>query len=140
VNEVSVRNVNDPVPTGQGDIGTILLPPFRGGHQGPPIIVGWTMMVSTTLAWGMEPTTSSLGAMSPYHQAKTRGAWDIYTNMCNEVALTNRLPLTRANNLGSKSNHTNLLVSSLTSTTSPIIIDVFLFTMVVCIQISVECQ
>jgi hypothetical protein len=27
------------------------------------------MMVSTTPAWGMEPTTSSLGAMSPYHQA-----------------------------------------------------------------------
>jgi hypothetical protein len=26
VNEVSVRNVNDPVPIGQGDIGTILLP------------------------------------------------------------------------------------------------------------------
>jgi hypothetical protein len=31
-------------------------------------------MVSTTPAWGMEPTTSSLGAMSPYHQAKARGA------------------------------------------------------------------
>jgi hypothetical protein len=27
-------------------------------------------MVSTTPAWGIEPTTSSLGAMSPYHQAK----------------------------------------------------------------------
>ena len=38
--------------------------------QGPPIIVGWTVMVSTTPAWGIEPTTSSLGAMSPYHQAK----------------------------------------------------------------------
>jgi hypothetical protein len=41
--------------------------------QGPPIIVGWTMvvtLVSTTPAWGIEPTTSSLGAMSPYHQAK----------------------------------------------------------------------
>ena len=25
VNEVFVRNVNDPMPTGQGDIGTILL-------------------------------------------------------------------------------------------------------------------
>jgi hypothetical protein len=33
------------------------------------------MMVSTTPAWGMEPTTSSLGAMSPYHQAKARGAF-----------------------------------------------------------------
>jgi hypothetical protein len=32
------------------------------------------MMVSTTPAWGMELTTSSLGAMSPYHQAKARGA------------------------------------------------------------------
>jgi hypothetical protein len=32
VNEVSVRNVNDPVPSGQGDIGTILLSPFGGGH------------------------------------------------------------------------------------------------------------
>jgi hypothetical protein len=32
------------------------------------------MMVSTTPAWGMEPTTSSLGAMSHYHQAKARGA------------------------------------------------------------------
>jgi hypothetical protein len=31
-------------------------------------------MVSTTPAWGMEPTTSSLGAMSHYHQAKARGA------------------------------------------------------------------
>jgi hypothetical protein len=30
--------------------------------------------VSTTPAWGMEPTTSSLGAMSHYHQAKARGA------------------------------------------------------------------
>jgi hypothetical protein len=43
--------------------------------QGPLIIVGWTMMVSTTSAWGMEPTTSSLGAMSAYHQAKARGAF-----------------------------------------------------------------
>jgi hypothetical protein len=42
--------------------------------QGPPIIFGWTMMVSTTPAWGMEPITSSLGAISPYHQAKARGA------------------------------------------------------------------
>jgi hypothetical protein len=32
------------------------------------------MMVSTTPAWGMEPTTFSVGAMSPYHQAKARGA------------------------------------------------------------------
>jgi hypothetical protein len=32
-------------------------------------------MVSTMPAWGMEPTTSSLGAMSPYHQAKARGAF-----------------------------------------------------------------
>jgi hypothetical protein len=31
------------------------------------------MMVSTTPAWGMEPTSSSLGAVSPYHQAKARG-------------------------------------------------------------------
>jgi hypothetical protein len=31
VDEVSIRIVNDPVPTGQGDIGTILLPPFGGG-------------------------------------------------------------------------------------------------------------
>jgi hypothetical protein len=38
--------------------------------QGPPTIVGWTTVVSTTPAWGVEPTTSSLGAMSPYHQAK----------------------------------------------------------------------
>jgi hypothetical protein len=35
------------------------------------------MVVSTTPAWGIEPTTSSLGAMSPYHQAKARGAWAI---------------------------------------------------------------
>jgi hypothetical protein len=34
-------------------------------------------MVSTTPAWGMEPTTSSLGAMSHYHQAKARGAFNI---------------------------------------------------------------
>jgi hypothetical protein len=32
------------------------------------------MVVSTMPAWGIEPTTSSLGAMSPYHQAKARGA------------------------------------------------------------------
>ena len=31
VNEVSVRNVNDPMPTGQEDIGTILLSPFGDG-------------------------------------------------------------------------------------------------------------
>jgi hypothetical protein len=37
-------------------------------------MVGWTMVVSTMPAWGIEPTTSSLGAMSPYHQAKARGA------------------------------------------------------------------
>jgi len=44
-------------------------------QQGPrtPIIVGWTMVVTTTPAWGIEPTTSSLGVMSPYHQAKARG-------------------------------------------------------------------
>jgi len=29
--------------------------------------------VSTTPTWGIEPTTSSLGAMSPYHQAKACG-------------------------------------------------------------------
>jgi hypothetical protein len=38
--------------------------------QGPPTIVGWTTVVSTTPAWGVEPTTSSVGAMSPYHQAQ----------------------------------------------------------------------
>jgi hypothetical protein len=38
------------------------------------------MMVSTTPAWGMEPTTSSLGAMSHYHQAKARGAPSKYTS------------------------------------------------------------
>jgi len=32
VNEVSVRNVNDPLLTGQGDIGTILPSPFGDGH------------------------------------------------------------------------------------------------------------
>jgi len=32
VNEVSVCNVNDPMPTGQGDIGTILLSPFEDGR------------------------------------------------------------------------------------------------------------
>jgi hypothetical protein len=37
-------------------------------------------MVSTTPAWGMEPTTSSLGAMSHYHQAKARGASNMQTN------------------------------------------------------------
>jgi hypothetical protein len=47
--------------------------------QGPPVIVGWTMMVRTTPAWGMEPTTSSLRAMSPYHQAKARGAFELPT-------------------------------------------------------------
>jgi len=35
VNEVSVRNVNDPMPTGQGDIGTILLSPFGDEHYYP---------------------------------------------------------------------------------------------------------
>jgi hypothetical protein len=43
-------------------------------------------MVSTMPAWGMEPTTSSLGGMSPYHQAKARGAFKeqhIYTNLSN---------------------------------------------------------
>src|ERR1700738_1534881 len=42
--------------------------------QGPPIIVGWTKVVSTTPAWGIEPTTSSLGVISPNHQAKAHGA------------------------------------------------------------------
>jgi hypothetical protein len=32
MNEVSVRNANDPMPTGQGEIGTILLSPFEDGH------------------------------------------------------------------------------------------------------------
>ena len=32
MNEMSVRNVNDPMPTGQGDIGTILLSPCGDGH------------------------------------------------------------------------------------------------------------
>jgi hypothetical protein len=32
VNKVSVRNVNDPVPTEKRDIGTILLSPFEDGH------------------------------------------------------------------------------------------------------------
>src|SRR4051812_46804496 len=42
--------------------------------QGPPSIVWWTMMVSTTPTWRMEPTTSSLRAMSPNHQTKACGA------------------------------------------------------------------
>jgi hypothetical protein len=37
-------------------------------------------MVSTTPAWGMELTTSSLGAMSPYHQAKARGGAGLMYN------------------------------------------------------------
>ena len=32
VNKVSIRNVNDPMPTGQGEIGAILLSPFDDGH------------------------------------------------------------------------------------------------------------
>ena len=32
MNKVSIRNVNDPVPTGQGDIGTILLSLVEDGH------------------------------------------------------------------------------------------------------------
>ena len=32
VNVVFVCNVNDPMPTGQGDIGTILLSCFEDGH------------------------------------------------------------------------------------------------------------
>ena len=32
MNKVSVRNANDPMPTRQGDIGTILLSPFEDGH------------------------------------------------------------------------------------------------------------
>jgi hypothetical protein len=32
------------------------------------------MVVNFTPAWGIETTTSSLGAMSPYHQANARGA------------------------------------------------------------------
>ena len=32
VNKVSVRNANDPMPTGQGEVGTILLSLFEDGH------------------------------------------------------------------------------------------------------------
>ena len=32
MNKVSVCNANDPMPTGQRDIGTILLSPFEDGH------------------------------------------------------------------------------------------------------------
>ena len=32
VNKMSICNVNDPIPTGQGDIGAILLSPFEDGH------------------------------------------------------------------------------------------------------------
>ena len=32
MNKVSVCNVNDSMPTGQGDIGIILLSPFEDGH------------------------------------------------------------------------------------------------------------
>ena len=32
LNEVSVRNANDPMPTGQGEIGTILLSPSEDGN------------------------------------------------------------------------------------------------------------
>ena len=32
MNEVPICNANDPMPTGQGDIGTILLSPFEDGH------------------------------------------------------------------------------------------------------------
>jgi hypothetical protein len=60
--------------------------------QGPPIIVGWTMIVSTTPAWEMEPTTSSLGAMSHYHQAKARGAsWLIHISHRSNMMLHNYL-------------------------------------------------
>jgi hypothetical protein len=58
--------------------------------QGPPIIVGWTMMVSTTPAWRMEPTTSLLGAMSPYHQPSFMIIWIIFKNHLLEVGLTTK--------------------------------------------------
>jgi hypothetical protein len=41
MNEVSVRNVNDPMPTGQGDIGTILLSPFGDGHYYCDVLCVW---------------------------------------------------------------------------------------------------
>jgi hypothetical protein len=41
--------------------------------QGPPIIVGWTMMVSTTPAWGMEPTpTKQLSKYNIEHDTQER--------------------------------------------------------------------
>jgi hypothetical protein len=32
MNKVSVRNANNPMPTGQGEVGTKLLSPFEDGH------------------------------------------------------------------------------------------------------------
>ena len=34
VNKVSVRNANNPMPTGHGEAGTKLLSPFEDGHYG----------------------------------------------------------------------------------------------------------
>jgi hypothetical protein len=44
VNEVSVRNVNDPMPTGQGDIGTILLSPFGDGCKHGKVDSFWSLL------------------------------------------------------------------------------------------------
>lgn len=95
MNEASVCNANDLMPTGEEDIGTIQLSPFEDGHysdtlwyhlpshkslqdtvpdmvslqralrhlynklQRPSTIVGYTIVVNTTLAWAIYPTTST---------------------------------------------------------------------------------
>src|SRR5665213_299379 len=64
--------------------------------QGPPTIVGWTMVVSTTPAWGMELTTSSLGAVSPNHQAKA------VVPQRNPTPKHNIIPLHRPSSFNSK--------------------------------------
>jgi hypothetical protein len=50
------------------------------------------MVVSTTPAWGMEPTTSSLRAMSPYLQAKTRGAFVVCSSTARARVGNHALP------------------------------------------------
>lgn len=51
------------------------------GSKNPQTIVGWIMIVSTMVAWGMEPTTSLLKTMSPNHLAKACGAFHSNNNI-----------------------------------------------------------
>lgn len=68
MNEVSVSNANDPMPTGVGEIGTLILCPFEDGHYNDTVDKG-----------KLGHYYCALSRMDSIVTHRTRENWDIST-------------------------------------------------------------